>query len=184
MTPRFLLLLMLAVIPSLNLWPAEGQAPAVPAAMANDWHQTPEAARKAADAQAGTTAATAPEPGGFWAQAAGWAVGAVGLAITMGKFVPGIGGAIAQIAGPIYDAVVSKNVRQAEQRQQALAGGFETVLHLIDRMPPDTPIAELKKKLAQRLPNEARDAVNEWLVSREVANLHSRPVATPQILQS
>lgn len=176
----FLALLLLLWLPT-GMWPADGPTPAKPAATAQDWHQDPAAAKKDADGQANTTAATAPEPASFWTQAAGWAAGALGLAIALGKFVPGIGGIVAQVAGPVYDLVVSKKVRDAEARRDTMADGFATILHLIEILPKDAPIADLKAKISARLPSEAQDIVNSWLAQREAAKVASvpTPVLTP-----
>lgn len=167
--PRlFLLLLLIGTGPL--LWTVESPAnatPAVPAAMAKDWHSDPVAAKGAADNQAKTTAETAPEPSGWWAQAAGWAAGAVGVLIALGKFVPGIGGAVAQIAGPIYDAVVSKRVRDSEKRRDALSDGMLTVVHLLQSLPADSTVADLKSKLSRRFPSATQDVINAWIKEQE-----------------
>jgi hypothetical protein len=162
-----LLLALLLIGTGLPLWPAESPAPAIPAATAQDWHASPDIAKAAADKQASTTAATAPEPAGLWLQAAGWAVGAVGLLITLGKFVPGIGGAVAQVAGPIYDAIVPKKISDAERRRDALANGMETVMHIMQTAPPGTPVSTLKQWLAVRFPAATQDVINAWLAERE-----------------
>jgi hypothetical protein len=164
---RFLLLALLLIGCGLPLWPAESPAPAVPAATAQDWHTAPTVAKAAAEKQASTTAATAPEPAGFWLQAAGWAAGALGLVITLGKFVPGIGGAVAQVAGPIYDLIVPKKISDAEKRRDALANGMETVMHILQTAPPGTPVATLKQWLAVRFPAATQDVINAWLSERE-----------------
>ena len=184
--PRLLLLLLLIGTGS-HLWPVEspGNAPAAtPAAMAKDWHADPVASRAAADGQAKSTAETAPDPGSWWAQVAGWAAGAIGLVITLGKFVPGIGGAVAQVAGPIYDAVVSKRVRDSEKRRDALADGMLTVVHLLQSMPAGTPVGDLKKKLAQRFPSATQDVINAWLDEREEKAKTVTITAIPASLQA
>lgn len=162
-----ILILALMLAPGASLWPAESPAPAVPAATAQDWHASPAIAKAAADKQASTTAATAPVPAGFWLQAAGWAAGALGLVITLGKFVPGIGGAVAQVAGPIYDMIVPKKISDAEKQRDALANGMETVMHILQTAPPGTPVATLKQWLAIRFPAATQDVINAWLADRE-----------------
>lgn len=164
---RSFLLFLALICATPSLWPVEAPAPAVPAATAKDWHGDPVAAKGAADGQASVTVATAPEPTSGWAQAAGWAAGAVGVLITLGKFVPGIGGAVAQIAGPIYDAVVSKRVRDAEKRRDALSDGMLTVAHLIQTAPAGSTVSDLKKRLKDRFPAATLDVINAWITERE-----------------
>ena len=161
-------ILLLLWLPT-GLWPADGPEPAKPAATAQEWHQDPGSAKKSADVQANSTAATAPEPASFWVTAASWAAGALGLAIALGKFVPGIGGVVAQVAGPVYDLVVPGHVRDAEQRRDTMANGFATICHLIEMLPKDAPVADLKAKISSRLPADALDIVNAWLAQREAA---------------
>jgi hypothetical protein len=150
--------------------PATSASPApeaIPVATPATWANDPAAALDAAKGQGNATAATAADGAGFWTQAAGWALGALGLVIAAGKLLPGVGGIVAQVAGPIYDLVVSRRVRDAERRRDALAEGMETVVHLLDRMPPDSPLAKLKAKLADRLPPAALAAVNAAITAAE-----------------
>lgn len=133
---------------------------AVPAATAADWARDANAAANANAAQAAETARSM----GTWAA---WAAGALGILVAVGKFLPGIGGVVANVAGPIYDLVVSKQVRDAENRRDQLAKGFMVAIATIDKLPKEGTIGDLKRKLADRLPSDCRDAVNEWIAEQE-----------------
>lgn len=143
---------------------------AVPAATAADWAKDANAAAQANATQAADTASSV----GTWAA---WAAGALGLLVAVGKFLPGVGGMIANVAGPIYDLVVSKNVRDAEKRRDQLAQGFMVAIATIDKLPKTGTVGELKRKLADRLPSDCRDAVNEWIAEQERAAVPPPPPA-------
>jgi len=137
---------------------------AVPAATAAEWAKDAGAAAQANATQAADTASSV----GTWAA---WAAGALGLLIGLGKFLPGVGGMVANVAGPIYDMVVSKNVRDAEKRRDQLAQGFMVAIATIDKLPKDGTIGDLKRKLGDRLPSDCRDAVNQWIMEQEQAKV-------------
>jgi len=137
---------------------------AVPAATAADWATNPTVAADSNAKGAAETVASISTAG--WLA---WLAGFGGLVIALGKFIPGVGGVVANIAGPIYDMVVTKKVRDAESKQAELAKGFMTVVAVIDKLPKDGTIGDLKAKLGARLPTVARDAVNEWIADQEAA---------------
>jgi hypothetical protein len=141
---------------------ALGGGEAVPAATASEWATNPALAADSNAKGAAETVASISAAG--WLA---WLAGFGGLIVAIGKFVPGIGGVVANVAGPIYDMVVTKNVRDAEAKQAQLAKGFMTVVATLDKLPKDGTIGDLKRKLADRLPSDCRDAVNEWIQEQE-----------------
>ncbi len=128
-----------------------------PAATTADWLRDAPAAAKVNNDLAAMTAAS--NTGISWA---GWIAGAAGLVIGIGKFVPGVGGVVANVMDLVYKTVVPKEVHEAEQDQAALADGLTNIFHLIDQAPPD-----LKAKMLDRLPADAKDVFKAWLVDRE-----------------
>lgn len=157
-------LILLAVAVCLG-WAVDTPA-AHPAATAAAWAADPTAAAAAAGAQAKATAEAAAAPT-LWTNILGWGAGALGLVIALGKVLPGPGGAVARVLGIAYDALVPGHVRDAETRQAALAQGMGVAVHLIQTMAPNDTIADLKAKLANRLPSGSADAVNALITELE-----------------
>ena len=155
---------MIALLLGGPLWATDPPGPAVPAATAADWHANAPAAATAADHQAKETAATAPTTTSFWSDVAGWSMGALGVLVLLGKIggaANPLGGLVAAVAGGIYDLVVPKHVRDGEEKRDKLAESLWSVAHVIEQMPNDGTIGDLKTKFTSKLPSALRDHLTE-----------------------
>lgn len=78
---------------------------------------------------AGDEAAAMPPKGwqaGAWVAIGGTALAALGLALRIGRNVPGIGGTVAGILGPLWDAFVPDKVRAREKQLEQAVSSLST----------------------------------------------------------
>jgi len=150
---------------------------AQPAATADDWQTNAPAAAQAAASQAKLTAASAPAPSNWWESVLLWTGGAIGLLLTVGKRIPGLTGLLAEGGDLIWSALSPKSRRDADARQAVAADGLAQLVRIIQMLPNEGTIAELKSKIHARMPSEAKDVINALVV-----DLESRGVSSPMIL--
>lgn len=112
--------------------------------------RTPDAitADQAAYRAAGRSAVEDAGPVPWW----GWALGAVGAALGVVRFLPGPGGALADLA---WRLLAPGQHRQADTQRDTHADGFQTLVGLIEALPNTATVGDLKAKV----PSPVRDAI-------------------------
>lgn len=136
---------------------------AVAAATANQWLTDPATAAAANASQAGETGASL----STWAT---WSAAGLGVLIGVAKLLPSSNPLVAlltNLAGRVYDVVVHKDQRAIEARQVEMANGVICIVDLIEELPNEGTIGDLKKKFAGRLPGAVRDAINQRLAEKQ-----------------
>jgi hypothetical protein len=86
----------------------------------------------------------------------GWALGAVGAALGVVRFLPGPGGVVADLAWRI---LAPGQHQRADAERDTHADGFQALVGLIDTLPPNSTMADLKAKVATKPPSNIRDAI-------------------------
>jgi hypothetical protein len=86
----------------------------------------------------------------------GWALGAVGAALGVVRFLPGPGGVVADLA---WRMLAPGQHQQADAERDSHADGFQTLLGVIDSLPPNATMADLKAKVATKPPSNIREAI-------------------------
>jgi hypothetical protein len=112
------------------------------------------AERAQAVASAGATGATdgATSGGSWW----GWAVGALGATLGVARFIPGPGGALADLA---WRALAPRAHRQADETRDVHAQGFQDLVGALRAMAPDQPVSAFQARIAQQAAPETRAAM-------------------------
>jgi hypothetical protein len=159
----FFIISMLCLFLSPAMWSAD-PAPAMPAAMAADWQANATAAASASASQAKSTAATAPAQESIWKQLVGWGVGAMGVLVVLGKALNTanpLTATLVAVLGAGYDLLVPRYVRDAEAKRDLLAEGLGKVAHVIETLPNDGTVGQLKGKFLSKLPSAISDHLTE-----------------------
>jgi len=105
----------------------------------------------AADAHAAAETASTSVP--WW----GWALGAVGAALGVVRFIPGPGGAVADLA---WRLLAPGQHRQADAERDTHAQGFQSLVALIEGLSNDATIGDLKARVTTKAPAVVRNAIN------------------------
>lgn len=116
--------------------------------------RTPEAitADPAAYRAAGRSAIDGAAAVPWW----GWALGAVGAALGVVRFLPGPGGAVADLA---WRLLAPGKHRHADAQRDTHADGFQTLVGLIEGLPNTATVADLKARVTTKAPSTVRDAI-------------------------
>jgi len=125
--------------------------PAKPAATAADWASNPDQALAAVIALA--QALISLKEGIGWA---GWILGGLTVITAIGRFVPGAGG---MILGVAHKILADRQTREAEAARKIQAEGFKFLVDLIEQVPDDGKLADLKDKAARKMPDAVKQAV-------------------------
>ena len=90
----------------------------------------------------------------------GWALGAVGTALGIVRFLPGPGGAVADIA---WRLLAPGRHRQEDAERDIHAQGFQALVGLIESLSNDGTIGDLKAKVTTKAPSAVRDAIGSMV---------------------
>lgn len=86
----------------------------------------------------------------------GWALGAVGAALGVVRFLPGPGGAVADLA---WQLLAPGPHRQADGERDTHAQGFQALVGLIEGLPNTATVADLKARVTTKASSRVRDAI-------------------------
>ena len=109
----------------------------------------------------------------------GWLAGAGAAALGVLRFIPGVGGAVADTAWRLLAPPQSK---VADAKQELHAAGFQQLVQLIDGLRGEHTVAMLKADMAEKMPSSAQIAM-QGLVSNVLPGMGSR-ATTGRVLPS
>ncbi len=152
MIPLFARILALIALPLPWLLAADQ---AVPAATAERWLADPDSSLRAVLVLAGSLVQAAQSIS--WQS---WLFGSLGVAVGVLRFTPAWG----PLIGWCWDTFLAprKDVA-AERAQQVQAQGFQVLVKQIENLPPNSTLATLRDKLARKMPEKVKDAVEQYL---------------------
>lgn len=139
-----------------------------------------------------TPAAIAADPSGYAADAHqamqdaqafvpwwGWLAGAGAAALGVLRFIPGVGGAVADTA---WRLLAPQQDKAADAKRDLHAAGFQQLVQLIDGLRGEHTVAMLKADIAEKMPSSAQVAI-QGLVANVLPRTGSR-VPTGRVLPS
>jgi hypothetical protein len=87
----------------------------------------------------------------------GWLAGAGAAALGVLRFIPGVGGVVADTA---WRLLAPQQIKVADAQRDTHASGFRELVSLIDGLRGEHTIAMLKADIASRATSAVRDAIN------------------------
>ena len=87
----------------------------------------------------------------------GWLAGAGAAALGILRFVPGMGGAMADAA---WMLLAPAQHQQADTKRNVHAQGFQTLVEIIEHLPKTATITDLKSRVTTKAPSRVRDEIN------------------------
>ncbi len=149
--------LLLVLAPISMILGAEALPVAVPPADAAAWLSDPQGALQAnlAAAQALLQFYTNMSQG---LSIAGWALGALGVIVAIGKFIP----QVQPFTDMLWGIVSHKNAQKADKEKEIMAQGFLDVAAIMRSFPRDSKLGEVIDKMQSRLPPEVTAAYRAW----------------------
>ena len=93
----------------------------------------------------------------------GWLAGAAGAALGVIRFLPGPGGAVADLAWKI---IAPSSHQQADSERETHAQGFKSLVGLIENLPNTATIGVLKAQVTTKAPSTVRDAIGLAVAKR------------------
>jgi hypothetical protein len=154
--PFYVALLLVAVwLACPMLCAVDAKPPAVPAANAADWQADPDASLSQVLAQASTLVHIAKAiPWLAWLSGAGL------FALGICRFLPGIGGTV---ANTLWAIAAPRAHKDAEQARDIQAQGFQFLVKTIEQLTPGSTLADLRDKAARKMPEAVKAAVDQYL---------------------
>ena len=87
----------------------------------------------------------------------GWLAGAGAAALGILRFVPGMGGAMADAA---WMLLAPAQHQLADTKRNVHAQGFQTLVEIIEHLPKTATITDLKSRVTTKAPSRVRDEIN------------------------
>ena len=94
----------------------------------------------------------------------GWLAGAAGAALGIIRFLPGPGGAVADL---VWKILAPNSHQQADSERESHATAFQSLVGLIENLPNTATIGELKVQVTNKAPSTVRDAIGLHLARRD-----------------
>jgi hypothetical protein len=98
----------------------------------------------------------------------GWLAGAAGAALGIIRFLPGPGGAVADLA---WKVLAPSSHQQADSERETHATGFQSLVGLIENLPNTATIGDLKAHVTNKAPSMVRDAIGLHLARCDHAQM-------------
>lgn len=92
----------------------------------------------------------------------GWLAGAGAAALGVLRFIPGVGGAVADTA---WRLLAPQRDKKADAQRDTHAAGFQDLVGLIQSLRGEHTIAMLKNDIAAKAPSAVREAIAKQLLS-------------------
>jgi hypothetical protein len=93
----------------------------------------------------------------------GWLAGAGAAALGVLRFIPGVGGAVADTA---WRLLAPKQDKIEDSQRETHAAGFRELVGLIDGLRGEHTIAMLKANIATKAPTTVREAISSVVALR------------------
>lgn len=94
-------------------------------------------------------------------------LGGLAAILTAGKKIPGVAGMLAAIGEALWSLFAPASYKRAEAKRAVAADGLLRIVGLIQRMPNDGTIGDLKSKIRAKAPASVVDYINELVAELE-----------------